>query len=247
MSRPDEPRLSRLSTRWSLVLRAHGADPAGVREAQAELLPRYTAAIYRYVAGMVRDEATAEEVCQEFAYRFARGDFRHARPERGRFRDYVKAAVVNLVCEHRRRQGAERLVPFDSSVMLKTADPEGSADDRLVELWRESLLARAWEELERASAEGRLLLHEVLWLKAEDPSRRSADIAAELERRHGRPFTPANARQMLHRAREKFVELLWQGVAESLPSDDPAAVRAELAELGLLAYFEPEAPGPGGD
>src|SRR3954470_18004769 len=100
MSDADDVRLSQLVTRWTLLL--HSQRPGA---AAAALLPRYWAAVYRYVAGVL-GEAAAEEVCQEFCLRFVRGDFRHARPERGRFRDYVRTAVIHLISEFRARRRA---------------------------------------------------------------------------------------------------------------------------------------------
>src|SRR5262249_30176500 len=83
-------RLSQMATRWTLLVQAH-RDAPEARAAQAELLPRYCSAVFRYLRSMVGD-ADAEELCQEFALRFVRGDFRHAAPERRRFRDSVKTA-----------------------------------------------------------------------------------------------------------------------------------------------------------
>jgi DNA-directed RNA polymerase specialized sigma24 family protein len=98
----DDARLSRIETQWTLVAQAH-AGGGGARDAQAALLPRYCPAVFRYLCEVARDAAVAEELCQEFALRFVRGDFRHAKPEKGRFRDYVKVAVVHLAGEFRRR------------------------------------------------------------------------------------------------------------------------------------------------
>ena len=114
--------LHRVETSWSLVARTHRGD----REAAGELLPRYCRAVFRYLVVVVRDEATAEELCQEFAFRFVRGDFRHARPDKGRFRDYVKRSVLNLAEEFRRkRQAAEKLITFDSRVLEAATVPCG--------------------------------------------------------------------------------------------------------------------------
>ena len=66
-----------------------------------------------------------------------------------------------------------------------------------------------------------------------------ADGAEELSRSLGRPVTDAAFRQMLHRAREKFADLLLAEVAFSLGTDAGDAVGQELAELGLLVYCRP--------
>ncbi|HEV3262422.1 MAG TPA: sigma factor, partial [Gemmataceae bacterium] len=105
MDEPEqEHRLSRISTRWSMVLQAHQGQNPAVTAAQQALLQRYLRAIYRYLLGALRDADAAEELCQEFAFRVVRGDFKRADPGRGRFRDYVKTAVYHLIVDHQKRQ-----------------------------------------------------------------------------------------------------------------------------------------------
>jgi DNA-directed RNA polymerase specialized sigma24 family protein len=68
--------------------------------------------------GAVRNPDTAGDLAQEFALRFLRGAFRHADPGRGRFRDYMKTALIHLVNDYRSaRSASSRPLPPD------TADP----------------------------------------------------------------------------------------------------------------------------
>jgi DNA-directed RNA polymerase specialized sigma24 family protein len=67
--------LSRIATVWSELARAHGPREEAAAAQQA-LLQRYCGAIYRYLVGAVRDPDAAAELCQEFALRFLRGDFK---------------------------------------------------------------------------------------------------------------------------------------------------------------------------
>src|SRR5437660_8169131 len=101
-----DQRLSRIATLWTVVFRAHEGGADAAQEARNRLMLRYSGAVYRYLLGAVRDPETAGDLCQEFAVRFLRGDFRRADPRRGRFRDYVKAALVNLVNDHHRARQA---------------------------------------------------------------------------------------------------------------------------------------------
>ena len=78
-----EDRLSQIETRWTLLLQAHRDPDATQHTALATLLPRYCRAVFRYLLRLVGDEDGAEELCQEFALRFLRGDFRRADPGRG--------------------------------------------------------------------------------------------------------------------------------------------------------------------
>src|SRR5689334_13136971 len=102
----DQPdRLSRISTVWSLVARAQGG-PDAEAAAQASLLERYQRAVHRHLLRGSGDPAAADELFQEFTLRFLRGDFRRADESRGRFRDYVRASLNNLIREYRGRQAA---------------------------------------------------------------------------------------------------------------------------------------------
>ena len=245
---PDDTHLSQIATRWTLLLQAHGENPAARYAAQGELLPRYCAPVYRYLRALVQDDSTAEELSQEFALRFLRGDFRHADASRGRFRDYLKSALCHLAREFAVRVRA-RFQPLPDDEERAVAHTSGSdssgssaeEDRRFLELWRAELLNRTWLALESASAAQGDRFYEVLRLKSDEPSRTSAALAEELSRRHARAFTAEGVRQTLHRAREKFAELLRAEVAASVPTNDSAEVDAELAELGLLVYCPPTA------
>ena len=67
----------------------------------------------------LKDADAADEVFQEFALRLVRGDFRRADPQRGRFRDFVKTALINMVINYRKKKG--RGVPLE-----KIAEPTNS-------------------------------------------------------------------------------------------------------------------------
>src|SRR5262245_18030022 len=105
MSRNDrDERLTHLSTQWTLIYDAHRGTPEQVAAAQAELMDRYAGAVHRYLLGGMRDPDAAQELAQEFALRFLRGDFHRADPACGRFRDFVKRSLRNLMTDYRRKQ-----------------------------------------------------------------------------------------------------------------------------------------------
>src|SRR3954451_21944359 len=135
-----DPRLSQISTQWTMVFQAHGSQPELVSAAQAELMCRYSGAVHRYLLGALRDPDAASELDQEFALRFLRGDFHRADPSRGRFRDLLKTVSRNLVAGHyRRRQRGQRL----TGVAVDVVDPAATGpaaiedlDTRFLESWR---------------------------------------------------------------------------------------------------------------
>src|SRR6476660_9277917 len=145
----DEVHISRIPTAWSMVRDAH-RDHTEVQFAQQRLLDRLGGAGRRYALSALRCEEAAQEVFQEFALKFVRGDFGNANPERGRFRAFVKTVVYRLIVDYQRRSKKRGLEgPMHSNIAEPEVDDAGaSGDDALFQTsWREELLARCWQKL----------------------------------------------------------------------------------------------------
>lgn len=240
MSDAIQQRLSQISTRWSLIFKAHKDAEDDKSAAQLELVQRYCGAIYNYLLGVLRDPNVVDELCQEFAYRLVRGDFRRAQPQHGRFRDYIKASLFHLVADYRRQErGQPKPLPFDSAVFANSESGVGSPDEQFVQRWRDELLDRSWEALAKLDHETGRHYFTVLRLRAEQPDLSSERLAEEVSRRVGKAFNAVAVRQTLHRAREKFANLLIEEVARSLETSDSARVEEELADLKLVSYCKP--------
>jgi RNA polymerase sigma factor (sigma-70 family) len=224
-----EQRLSRISTKWTLMFQAH---QAGDHEtaARAEIIERYTGAVYRYLLGAVGDAHAAEELAQEFALRFLRGDFHRARPERGRFRNYLKSALVNLVNDHhRKRQAAPGPLPADTPDRM---DAASDAEANFAASWREEVLERTWQTL----AEANPTYHAVLLLHVQRPDLASPQMADVIAAEVGKPMNAPLVRKTLQRAQEKFAKLLVDEVNTTLEMPLEDDLRLELEELDLLRY-----------
>jgi RNA polymerase sigma-70 factor (ECF subfamily) len=239
------PRLSDISTVWSVLRQAHAGSAEAVAAAQQLLLQRYGGAVRRYLLAALRDPDAADDLTQEFALCLVRGEFRRAEPGRGRFRNSVKAVLFHLVSRHRKRQRsrAQPLPPDAPELAGVPAPPEG-ADGAFRDAWREQLLARAWEALAAAQP----TYFAALRCRASHARLPSPRLAEHLSRATGKPFTADGARQALHRARAKFAELLLDEVAQSLEAPTAEEVEQELRDLDLLAYCQTalgrKAPGP---
>lgn len=235
-----DDRLSRITTQWSVVFQAHNGSPEEVTQAQTELMLRYAGAIHRYLMGILRDEHAVEELDQEFAVRFLRGDFHRADPTRGRFRDFVRRALRNLMIDYvRRRKRIPRQIGDDVPEPIDTS-PEQDLDREFLKSWRQELLNRAWVALEEFEKSSGRPYYTVLRAKVDDPKLRSHEIAERLAVKLDRPGLNGSwVRQTLLRAREQFVRRLIDEVAASLPDPDLRDIEAELAELDLLHYCEP--------
>src|SRR6516165_7556233 len=231
--------LSAISTRWSLVHQANHAPTTSARSAQEQILEKYGGAVRRYLLGAVRDPDAADDLFQEFACRFLHGDMRGADPGQGRFRDFVKGVLFHLIADfHKRRNKQPAPLPRD------LPDPEepaaaGELDRVFLESWRDELLARAWQALEETSQAGGQAWYAVLRFRADYPELRSPEMSIQLGAQLNRRLTAVAVRQLLHRAREKFAELLLEDARLSLSSPSEELLQEELRELGLLAYCMP--------
>jgi len=246
----SESRLSRIETLWSVVIRANDVADSGASTAQQQLLDRYGGAIRRYLLGALRNEDAADEVFQEFALKFVRGDFAKANPDKGRFRQFVKTVIYRLVIDYQRRQQKGRRHVDLADVR---ADGEPTVTDQMeadfANSWRSELLARTWSAMEARETETGKPLYTVLRVRVDHPDMRSAELANELTNRLGREVKAGNARVLVHRSRELFAELLLDFVEESLQSRTEGELEQELIELDLLSYCRPalDARPPQGD
>lgn len=244
MSSPQnaDEHLSRITTLWTHVVQAHGDDPEAIRAAQTQIMQRYSRAVYRYLLKVVGDADGADEVFQEFALQFVRGGFRHASPERGRFRDYLKTSILNLVRRHRRR-GANQAVGALGTTALVELPAEGDAPDQqmdvqFVESIREELLGRTWNSLKQFEHNSGRLYFTLLDYRAANPTATAEQAAAFLSNKVGpeKSYSAAAARKLLQRAREKFAEILLDELAAASDCSDLETLEEEAGELGLMPY-----------
>jgi RNA polymerase sigma factor (sigma-70 family) len=233
METPElDDRLSRISTKWTMILQAHAGAADGATAAQQQLLQRYIGAVYRYLLGAVHDPEAADDLAQEFALRFMRGDFRRADPERGRFRDYLKAALIHLVRDYHRARAAWPRPLAGTAEPAVPPPTTADAEETFAQSWREDLLERTWKALAAANPSYRA----VLGLRVDEPELSSSDMAARLSGQLGQPISADGVRKTLERAHKKFAELLVEEVAASMGDATQADLEAELREFDVLKY-----------
>lgn len=235
---PTERRLSRIATQWSIVQDLHGTEPDAVRAAQTALLDRYGEAVHRYLLGALRDVEAANEVFQEFALKFVRGDFQRASPELGRFRDYIKGAVYRLIMDHHRRRGREaKLIDLASD---EAGPPEESfsleEDQAFLRSWRDRLLTRSWEQLQEYEQRTGRPFYSVMRLRVDLPDADSHQLASRLSEQTQKAISAGNVRVLLHRARDQFANFLIDEVTQSLHRPSQEMLEQELIVLDLHRY-----------
>jgi len=246
MSEPElTDSLSQIETQWTQLVGAHQGEGEESRKALRQQLLRYHGAVYRYLAGVVRDPAVAEDLSQEFAVRFLRGDFKGLRRdfEGGHrpgvsFRSYLRTSLRNLArdfWDRKKRQGREgaSLPPDDRG----PADPAAAAEwDRIFdESCRQDVLDKAYQALAREEQVTGNLYHTTLSLKTRQPELKAPQLAEILGAQLGRSIRPDALRQTLHRARERFADLLLEELSRRLGTADADALEQELSDLHLLA------------
>ena len=233
-------RLSRISTIWTAVFEAHQADADVARAAQTALMERYSGAIYRYLLSLLGDAHAADEVFQQFALEFVRGGFRHAHPDRGQFRNYLKVSLVRLASAYRKKERrSAHGKPLEGS-LLETFDgrPDEELLQRFVKSCRDEFISRAWTALKSVTEQTGQPFFHALQYRSRHPQATSAEMAQALtESLHpARAFTAAGMRKILQRAREQFADLLLREVAHTLESPTREELEEEVISLGLQAY-----------
>jgi len=233
-------RLSQIQTLWTVVRQACGAGPTQiVNTAQQQMLERYGKVVHRYLLGALRDPDVADEISQEFALRFVQGDLNGADRQRGRFRDFLKGVLFHLIGDyHRRRKKGPQPLPIELDPAASTHDASIS-DVEFLESWRSELLDGAWKALSRHQDETGQPFHTVLRYRAEHPDLRSEAVAEQLSGQLEKPLNATSVRQTLHRAREKFAEILVEEVLHTLDHPTIDELEQELIDLNLHEYCGP--------
>jgi RNA polymerase sigma-70 factor (ECF subfamily) len=241
-SAAQNDRLTGIETARGLLCDAKGAGSAAVVSRQ-HLVLLYHGAAFRYLVGVLHDTEAAREIAQDFALRFMRGDFLQADPERGRFRDYLKVVLRNMATDYWRKAGRDKQRgPLPEESVLADATSDRAAVEGLSAGLREELLSQTWEALAQYERETGRPYYTVLSFKvnarAANPDRpaSTAELVKQLSPRLGRDINENALRQALHRAREKFAELLVEEVLRSLLHSQPDRLEEELGELQLLDY-----------
>ncbi|MFO0814562.1 MAG: sigma-70 family RNA polymerase sigma factor [Gemmatales bacterium] len=227
-------RIDAISTRWSLVRRAHVAGkPETASEARQVLVMRYAPAVRKYLGAILKNSEQADELSQEVMVRLLRGDLAGADPDRGRFRDLLKTAVRNLAHKHWEKSKVRKTVDAEIDYVTE----ENSSDVDWQAAWQGTVIDHVWGRLqvEERNEKG-VPAYSVLQLRTQYPDESSEQLAARYSQEAGSTIRPDAWRQMLRRARVKFAEVLVEEVRMGL--DDPSAdsVQEELAAMGLLEY-----------
>lgn len=218
--REDIWRLDEISTQWSKLDDVH------------VFVLRYARPIENYLKHLLPNEDDAKEVSQSFLLQVVESGFKHADPDKGRFRHYLMRSVRNAANLFFRRQSKQR------TVSVEDIDPSSLANDLTEDIWlnewRECLLERAWKQLksmERSHPPNHY--HTTLQLVAAHPNADSTQLAERLSDAVGKPIAAPTFRKQLSRARRSLARALIREVGETLDEPSAETIRNELKTTGL--------------
>jgi RNA polymerase sigma-70 factor (ECF subfamily) len=226
---PPRRILEQISTHWPLI-----RDPA-------QFVLRYAPAIEAYLGALVRDPHAVEEITQDFLLRVVERGLIPEENLRGRFRNYLKAAVRNAALTHFRRRPT-LLLDEDALRSLPADAPDPTDDDWLRE-WRRCLLDRVWESLEQQERRSTgNYAYTALRLTTDHPQADSVELAERTSAAVGRPLRPDAFRKQVSRARRDFARYLLEEVVRTVENPTPERVEEELIEVGLMPFLRPFLP-----
>jgi len=232
-----DPHLSTISTLWTVLQQAHQGPADEAKRAQEQLLQRYAPAVYRYLLGALHNQDAADEVFQEFALKFVRGDCKRVDPDKGQFRHFLKTVLYRLVIDYHRRQKKDAL-PLVEDITAPVCEAEEPAGDdpQFLADWRTELLNLTWDALAKEEQQSGQPYHTVLRCRADHPDVPAEQLAEQLAPRLGKVVSTNWIRKRLHRARQRFTELLLDEIARTLDNPTHEDLTQEVIELGLLDY-----------
>ena len=226
-----------VTTRWTLVTGAQGADSAVARRALDELCRAYWKPVYAFVRRSGHETHAAQDLTQEFFARLlAGGGLNRADPGRGRFRSFLLASVKHFLANEwdkaqaLKRGGDREFVPVvtgEDTTRVGVEPAGGESPDRAYDRqWALSVLDRVLERLRREHREaGKGAVFEAL--KGTLTEARSdvpyTTIAV------GLGITEGAVKVLVHRLRQRYRVVLREEVGATL--EDPGRAEDELKEL----------------
>jgi RNA polymerase sigma-70 factor (ECF subfamily) len=218
------------TTHWSVVLSAQNKvspDSAGALES---LCKAYWQPLYAFARRSGKSPADAEDITQSFFARLLEKDYLAAASrEKGRFRTFLLVALKRFMANEWDRQHAQKrggfaqVVPFDLELAesgLAAASPQDSQPDVLFDRqWAQILLGRVIDLLRQeylTSGRAELFEHIQGCLAKSESALSYSEIGARLK------LSEAAVKMAVMRMRNRFRELLYQEVAQTVTSPEEA-------------------------
>jgi len=146
---------------------------------------------------------------------------------RGRIRDFLLRGIRSAA-----KAAIAEMPPADQpTIDFSTWKPDAA---EWIGHWRAAILARVWRELERDEHQDLSRpLFSILQTATAHPRETAEMLAIRINTQSDVIVEPAAIRKLIGPARQRFAELVWTEVSETLQDRDEASVKAELVEVGL--------------
>ena len=227
-------------TRWSLVTAAAGPDEAAAQAAMEALCASYWLPLYSCVRRRGHSPEDAEDLVQGlFVQLLANGRLAVATPERGRLRSFFIGALNRHLADQARRDGAMKrgktalVVPLDApeaerQYLAELTDPD-TPETVYHRHWARTVLARAMADLAADFASrGKSADFDALSPALTGPTSETLDAEAVAARLR---IPRDHVKVHVHRLRRRFREATLRIIAETVGTDDPAVIEAEMLDL----------------
>jgi RNA polymerase sigma factor (sigma-70 family) len=239
--RPDtritEPHFQ--TTRWSVVRMAIGSDERLAQEGLAAICNTYWYPLYTFLRRSGHKPQDAEDLAQSFFGHLIKNNILASTdPSKGKLRHFLLACLRNHASNERdkanaQKRGATLLTSFDSVTAEERYQAGGCNDlspDRLFQReWALAMLGRAMDTLNAEFRDaGKAELFESLrpFLGfGPEPLNRYEEISARL----GIPA--GTLKSHVHRMRDRWREILFEIVGDTLDNPTEEEIRSELRDL----------------
>ncbi len=225
------------TTHWSVVLRAGNRNDRDAHAALTALCEQYWYPLYAYVRRCVNDVNDAQDLTQEFFARLLeRNTLAEASPQRGRFRNFLLAAMKNFLADEADRANAQKRGGGRGKLSLDLAAGESRLNIEVMHnLTAERIFERQWAMTLLESVMRRLEAEYLTLGKAKHLDRLKGVLSGNRDRL---PYAALAAelgmseeavRQAARRVRNRYRELLREEIAQTVA--ETADVEDEIRSL----------------
>ncbi len=219
----------------------------------------YQVPIRKFFSCLCRDATEADEQFQEFALKFLSGAFDSFKPEKGRFRDYLKAALRNQVARSFGKKKKDAVQITDEVAAIaedrKTLAPLEAALREFDSIEGKQIKHLVEQDMLVDEQDGRNAFHSLLQYAVNFQKERLDEFRANPQGRSkisvstivefikdstGETVSKDTAKQRMFRAKSAYASKMIFEIGNRIGDHDLSAVRNAAEEMDLLVYVDNE-------
>ncbi len=216
----------------------------------------YQVPIRKFFMCLCGNANEADEQFQEFAVKFLSGAFDSFKPEKGRFRDYLKTSLRNQV-RRSIKKGANLAIQIPED--LSAADPNAVQPIELAlrefdSIEGEQIKQLVDDDMRIEEEEGKNQFHSLLQFAisyqknrlqkfTESGGKTKLPVSAIVEffrDQFGESVSPDTAKQRMFRAKTAYSSKMISEISVRIADPSDVAIREAAREMGLAPYVERE-------